>query len=67
MSEPIISVLIPVYNSSEFLKESIATVLNQTFKDIELVVVDDGSTDNSLEILEDFAKSDNRIKIFRAF
>lgn len=64
MSEPIISVLIPVYNSSEFLKESIATVLNQTFKDIELVVVDDGSTDNSLEILEDFAKSDNRIKIF---
>lgn len=64
MSGPIISVLIPVYNSSEFLYDSIPTVLNQTFKDIELVIVDDGSTDNSLEILEDFAKKDGRIKIF---
>ena len=64
MSEPIISILIPVYNSSEFLYDSIPTVLNQTFNDIELVIVDDGSTDNSVEILEEFAKSDSRIKIF---
>ena len=64
MSEPIISILIPVYNSSEFLYDSIPTVLNQTFNDIELVIVDDGSTDNSVEILEEFAKSDDRIKIF---
>ena len=60
-----ISTIMPVYNASKFLKQSIESVLNQTFKDIELICVDDGSTDNSLQIIEDYAKKDNRIKIVK--
>lgn len=58
-----ISVVIPVYNVEKYLKESISSVLNQTFNDIELICVNDGSKDNSLEILNEFAKMDSRIKI----
>nr|WP_295608443.1 glycosyltransferase [uncultured Methanobrevibacter sp.] len=46
-----ISVIVPVYNCEDYLEESIRSILNQTFKDIEVVCVDDGSTDNSLSIL----------------
>lgn len=63
MSSPKISVIIPVYNAEEFLEESITSVLNQTFKDIELVCVNDGSKDNSLEMLNNFAKKDSRVKV----
>lgn len=59
-----VSVVMPVYNSDKYLKESINTVLNQTLEDIELICIDDGSTDKSLEILEEFAKKDSRVRIF---
>lgn len=59
-----ISVIMPVYNCEEFLKESIDSVLNQSFDDFEFLCVDDGSKDNSLEILRDFEKKDSRIKVF---
>ena len=62
--KPRISVLIPVYNASDFLNDSISGLLNQTFEDYELVCVNDGSKDNSLEILNDFAAKDNRVKVF---
>ena len=58
-----ISVIIPVYNAEEFLDESINSILNQTFTDIELVCVNDGSKDNSLEMLNNFAKNDSRVKV----
>lgn len=58
-----ISVIIPVYNAEEFLDEAINSVLNQTLSDIELVCVNDGSKDNSLAMLKDFAKKDERIKL----
>lgn len=58
-----ISVVIPVYNAEKFLDESISSLLNQTFSDIELICVNDGSTDNSLEKLNQFAQKDNRIKV----
>ena len=58
-----ISVLIPVYNASEYLDESISCILNQTFTDIELICVNDGSKDNSLEMLNDFAAKDSRVKV----
>lgn len=58
-----ISVIIPVYNAEEFLDESINSILNQTFTDIELVCVNDGSKDNSLEMLNNFAKKDSRVKV----
>ena len=61
---PRISVLIPVYNASEYLEESIGSLLNQTFEDFELICVNDGSKDDSLEILKDFASKDSRVKVF---
>ncbi|MBO7244768.1 MAG: glycosyltransferase family 2 protein [Alphaproteobacteria bacterium] len=64
MSTPLISVIIPVYNVEKYLRECLDSVINQTLKDIEIICVDDGSTDNSLEILKEYAKKDNRLKIF---
>ena len=60
---PLISVIMPVYNTSQYLRRSIESVLNQTFKDFELICINDGSTDNSLQILEEYATTDSRIKI----
>ena len=60
---PKISVIIPVYNTEKYLKQCLDSVINQTLKDIEIICVDDCSTDNSLEILEEYANKDNRIKI----
>ena len=61
---PRISVLIPVYNSSEYLEQSIGSLLNQTFEDFELICANDGSTDDSLDILNNFASKDSRVKVF---
>ena len=62
MSLPI-SVLMTVYNSEKFLKESIMSVLNQTFSDFEFIIINDGSSDRSLEIIQDFEKQDKRIRV----
>lgn len=60
---PTVSVIIPVHNAGEFLLQAIDSILRQTFSDFELITVNDGSTDNSLEILQKLAKHDKRIKI----
>ena len=60
---PKVSVIIPVYNVEKYLRECLDSVVNQTLKDIEIICVNDGSTDNSLKILEEYALQDNRIKI----
>ncbi|NJN22129.1 MAG: glycosyltransferase family 2 protein [Leptolyngbya sp. RL_3_1] len=57
-----ISVVINTYNSSKFIGETIQTVLNQSFQDFELIIVDDGSKDNTLEIVETF--KDPRIQVY---
>ena len=59
-----LSVIIPVYNCEEYLDESVGGILNQTFQDIEVICVDDGSTDNSLKKLQEFAKEDSRMQVF---
>jgi len=51
----IISILIPVYNSEKFLNNSISSVLNQTYHNLEIIAIDDGSTDNSLKILQKYS------------
>ena len=56
---PKVSVIIPVYNVEKYLRECLDSVVNQTLKDIEIICVNDGSTDNSLQILEEFAKDGN--------
>ena len=58
-----VSIIIPVYNAAKFLPECLDSCLNQTLKEIEVICVDDGSTDNSLEILNAYAQKDNRIKV----
>lgn len=59
-----VSVIIPVYNASDYLKEAIETILNQTLSDIEVLCVDDGSVDNSLDILKEIAEKDSRVQYF---
>lgn len=60
---PKVSVIIPIYNVQEYLSECLISVINQSLIDIEMVCIDDGSTDNSLKILKIFAETDKRIKI----
>lgn len=60
---PKVSVIIPVYNTEEYLRECLDSVVNQTLKEIEIICVDDGSTDGSLEILKEYAAKDKRIKV----
>ena len=59
-----VSVIMPVYNCENFLKDSIESILNQTLSDLELICVDDGSSDNSLKILKDYERRDSRVKVF---
>lgn len=60
---PLISVIMPVYNAEKYLKEAIESILSQTYKNFEFIVINDGSTDRSLDIIKKYKKKDNRIKI----
>lgn len=59
----LISIIIPVYNAADYLQRSISSVLNQTYPFWELLMVDDGSSDDSIQICSDYAKKDSRIKL----
>lgn len=59
--QKLLSIIIPVYNTGDFLHKCISSVLSQTLSDFELILVNDGSTDNSGKILDEYAKKDNRI------
>lgn len=61
---PTISVIVPVYNAEEYLDKCINSILNQSFSDFELLLVDDGSTDNSGAICNTYAQKDSRIRVF---
>lgn len=60
---PIISVIIPVYNAGNYLKRCLDSLLNQTYKEFEAILVDDGSTDNSSDICKEYSQIDKRIKV----
>lgn len=60
---PIISIIVPIYNVEKYLKKCIDSILNHSFSDFELILVDDGSPDNCGEICDEYAKKDNRIKV----
>lgn len=62
--KPLVSIIIPVYNRAKIINETVFCAINQTYKNIEIIIVDNCSTDNTWEILHDLAKEDNRIKIF---
>ena len=59
-----VSVIIPVYNSAAYLPACLESIMNQTYKNIEILLIDDGSVDNSLQICKDFARKDSRIKVW---
>lgn len=60
---PLVSVVVPVYNVEKYLERCVETIKNQTLKDIEIILVDDGSPDNCPALCEDIAKTDSRIKV----
>lgn len=65
IAAPSISVVMPVWNGETYLREAIESILSQTFNDFEFIIIDDGSTDNSPEIISQFADKDSRIRVIR--
>ena len=63
MNNPLISVLLPVYNEEKYISQSIESVLNQTYRNFELIIIDDGSTDNSIDIINSY--NDPRIILLK--
>lgn len=63
-STPLISIIVPVYNTEQYLPKCIESIQKQTLSDLEIIIVDDGSTDGSLTVCQNFAFSDNRIRVF---
>lgn len=64
MNNPIISVIVPVYNVEKYLSRCIDSILDQTFTNFELLLIDDGSNDYSGKICDEYAEKDNRIRVF---
>lgn len=65
MENPIVSVIMPVYNGREYLRQCLDSVINQTQREIEIICVDDGSSDGSLDILKEYAAKDSRITVLQ--
>lgn len=61
-NDDLVSIIMPAYNCEKYVVEAIESVINQTYSNFELIVIDDGSKDNTLKIINDFAEKDNRIK-----
>lgn len=64
MKKPLVSVIIPVYNIEEFVARCLVSILDQSFIDYEVIIVDDGSTDGSGEVCDEFARKDKRVRVF---
>ena len=63
MSNPTVSVIIPVYNAQEGIKQCLDSLLNQSFTDFEIILLNDGSTDNSLEVIKKYAAVNDFIRV----
>lgn len=61
---PKVSVVVPIYNTSKYLPKCLDSIINQSYQNLEIILIDDGSTDNSGKIADDYAKKDKRIKVF---
>lgn len=62
-NNPLISIIIPVYNAEKYLSNCLDSVCNQTYSEVEIIIIDDGSTDHSSEIIQDYLKRDQRIQV----
>ncbi|MEM3509358.1 MAG: glycosyltransferase family 2 protein [Nitrososphaerota archaeon] len=65
MIDKLVSVIIPVYNVEKYIKEAVLSIINQTYKNLEIIIVDDCSNDNTYKILKELSKIDNRIKLYK--
>ena len=63
--KPLISILLPVHNSEKYLSDCLKSLLSQTYKNIEIVAIDDKSSDKSYRILNQFKKTDKRVRVYR--
>ena len=63
MGVDLITIIVPVYNVEKYIRECIDSLLNQTYKNLEIILVDDGSKDKSGEICENYANVDSRVKV----
>lgn len=64
MTKNLVSIIVPIYNTEKYLTPCLESILAQTYENLEIILVDDGSTDNSKKIADDFAKKDSRVKVF---
>ena len=62
-NQPLLSVIIPVYKVEKYLRRCLDSIVNQTYKNLEIILVDDGSPDNSGKICDEYAQNDKRIKV----
>jgi len=65
MEKPLISVIIPTYNDEKYIGEAVDSIIRQTYKNLEIIIIDDNSTDNTPNLIVDIAKKDNRIKLLK--
>lgn len=65
MEEPLVSIIVPVFNRAHLVFDALDSILSQTYSNWECIVVDDGSTDNTWDVIDSYAKKDSRIKIFK--
>lgn len=63
-NSPLVSIIIPAYNTAPYIHRAIGSSIRQTYKNIEILIVDDGSTDDTLKVAEYFAGTDSRIRVF---
>ena len=63
LNVPKVSVIVPVYNAEKYLRQCLDTIIHQTLMNIEIICVDDGSTDQSLQILKEYLEKDHRIRV----
>jgi glycosyltransferase involved in cell wall biosynthesis len=63
MLNPLVSVIMPAYNSSKTISDSILAILNQTYNNFELIIIDDSSIDNTFDIVNDFRQSEPRLSL----
>ena len=59
-----VSVVIPVYNTEKYVREAVESIMNQTLRELEIIIINDGSTDNSLQVVEELAAADSRIQVY---
>lgn len=63
MDKPLVSVIVPVYNVEKYLDECVRSIMNQTYQNLEILLIDDGSTDRSPEMCDTYARQDSRVKV----